>query len=612
MEEENENQQKMEEWVSDRKPHKIPVPTQYRQAAKILKQIVEEGKSFKELVYNNKHIKTGSTVALLTKIQANEIQLEQIMAKTDILQNIPNIFLAKILVAELIFGRGQLNGHSKPVECVLSNHDKLKEALAELGENPNQQSKLQQYKEMGKRNKKSKLNVVADANDEESSQSDNTTNNQEDNDALIPYHTKQASFALLFLLFFSVLMFTLPFLAFYGTQMLLRDYFHIDGFQNTCCDIFLTKKNFSFIFLSVPRYIRLNTILIKKTEAKEYLEREGWRLIESSFETYDDFLEAVKNLDDENYLKDFHIKNLFVFPSSSRKYWATNPLVQEGKFLLQDKASCLPAVLLDPPHKSTVIDMCAAPGTKTTHLASIMKNKGKIYAIEMNVKRYQTLLEMVEGTGATIIQPINKDVLEVKDEDVPKAEYILLDPSCSGSGMLNRFESEVRNKDAGRLFKLAGLQHKLLIHAMTSFPNVVRIVYSTCSIYTEENEEVVLSVLRKVSDFKLVDAGNLIDSKWKNFGSEKVYPGLGSKVLYARTSDDLSNGFFVSVFERCQEGEVNEFYAQKQENIKSQKKNEGNPLKRKKDNQEVTEENSVSEVEVKKPKKKWKNKGYNQ
>ena len=66
--------------------------------------------------------------------------------KTEILQKIPNTFLAKILVAELMFGRGQLNGRSKPVECVLSHHEQLKEALAELGEAPNQQTKLQQFK----------------------------------------------------------------------------------------------------------------------------------------------------------------------------------------------------------------------------------------------------------------------------------------------------------------------------------------------------------------------------------------------------------------------------------------------------------------------------------
>lgn len=368
--------------------------------------------------------------------------------------------------------------------------------------------------------------------------------------------------------------------------------------------------------------------MIKKSEAKEYLEREGWRLTENTFETYEQFLEAVKNLDDESYLADFHIKSLYVFPASSRKYWATNEMVQEGKFLLQDKASCLPTFLLDPPHKSTVLDMCSAPGklivvqlqkvihsllllgTKTTHLAALMKNKGKIYAVEMSPKRYEILVEMVEGTGSTIVQTMNRDVLEIKDEDVPKVEYILLDPSCSGSGMLNRFESEVRNKDSGRLFKLAGLQHKLLTHAMTSFPNVRKIVYSTCSIYPEENEEVVLSVLRKVPDFKLVHAGELLDGKWINFGSEKVYPGLGDRVLYARTADDLSNGFFVCVLERCDEGESNEFYLQKQGNIQKHKQIDQKGEKRKVNAETNGEENA--DDPPKKQKKKWINKGYNQ
>ena len=73
----------------------------------------------------------------------------------------------------------------------------------------------------------------------------------------------------------------------------------------------------------------------------EYLEREGWKLVENTFEGYDEFLEAVKNLDDESYLNDFHIKNILVFPPSSRKYWAQNELVYEGKILLQDKVKLL-------------------------------------------------------------------------------------------------------------------------------------------------------------------------------------------------------------------------------------------------------------------------------
>lgn len=84
-------------------------------------------------------------MALLNKIQANESQLEKILAKTEILKEPLNPFLCKILVAELLYGRKMLNGQSKPVQCVLGYQDKLTEALSEFGESLNQQ-KVIQYK----------------------------------------------------------------------------------------------------------------------------------------------------------------------------------------------------------------------------------------------------------------------------------------------------------------------------------------------------------------------------------------------------------------------------------------------------------------------------------
>lgn len=77
------------------------------------------------------------------------------------------------------------------------------------------------------------------------------------------------------------------------------------------------------------------------------------------------------------------------------------------------------------------------------------------------------------------------------DKDAPGVEYIVVDPSCSGSGMQNRLSvTGSDEKDSDRLQKLGGLQIKILSHAMTNFPNVKRIAYSTCSLYEEENEEV--------------------------------------------------------------------------------------------------------------------------
>lgn len=75
------------------------------------------------------------------------------------------------------------------------------------------------------------------------------------------------------------------------------------------------------------------------------------------------------------------------------------------------QASCLPVTLLDPPKGSTVLDMCAAPGMKTTHLAAHIRNKGKIYAVERDERRYKTLSEFVDGTKSSSVTAIQLDAL---------------------------------------------------------------------------------------------------------------------------------------------------------------------------------------------------------
>lgn len=109
-----------------------------------------------------------------------------------------------------------------------------------------------------------------------------------------------------------------------------------------------------------------------------------------------------------------------------------------------------------------------------------------------------------------------------------------------------------------RLEKLAGFQIKILKTALRSFPKAKRIVYSTCSLYTQENEEVVKEVLASNTKFKLVPADKFLAAPWNSFGSSK-YGDIGKYCLYSKPEKDHTNGFFVAVFEKLEEGEENPF-----------------------------------------------------
>lgn len=190
-------------------------------------------------------------------------------------------------------------------------------------------------------------------------------------------------------------------------------------------------------------------------------------------------------------------------------------------------------------------------------------------------------------------------------------------------------EPDANHSQSDRLFKLAGLQYKLLVHAMTAFPSVQRIVYSTCSINVEENEEVVLGALKKCGNFKLLNALDFLDGKWKTTGS-KEYKDLGEKCLSAKTEEDLTIGFFIAVLEKCsEEEEFNQFYLAKNNRntnksqetqvaesgeLNEESSSRGNAEekslkkdKKRKQEKQIPEESIDTAEGVKKKKKKWRN-----
>ncbi|CAN6277981.1 unnamed protein product [Urochloa humidicola] len=281
---------------------------------------------------------------------------------------------------------------------------------------------------------------------------------------------------------------------------------------------------------SKPRFLRVNTL---KTSTESVVEE----------------LSKIHMVNNDDMVPD-----MLVLPPGTDLH--SHPLVTNGKVFLQGKASCMVAVTLCPKPGWKVIDACAAPGNKTVHLAALMKGEGSIIACELNKERAKTLQHTVRRSGANNIQTVNGDFLGIDSNDpsYAKVRAILLDPSCSGSGIsterldhLLPSHSRDDQDDAStssRVMKLSAFQKKALSHAL-SFPSVERVVYSTCSIHQAENEDVVNAVLPLATSlgFKLATPF----PEWHRRGLP-VFEG--SEHLLRTDPEDGLEGFFIALFVR--------------------------------------------------------------
>uniref|UniRef100_A0A8C6UH69 NOP2/Sun RNA methyltransferase 5 n=1 Tax=Neogobius melanostomus TaxID=47308 RepID=A0A8C6UH69_9GOBI len=288
----------------------------------------------------------------------------------------------------------------------------------------------------------------------------------------------------------------------------------------------------------LPRYVRVNTLKTSVEDAVDYLKREGF-MYQGRARTLDDL-----KLKGKTFVQDMHIPEILAF--YPKKDFHDHFLYKAGHFILQDKASCLPAHVLDPPPGSVVLDACAAPGNKTSHLAALMKNKGRLLAFDLDAKRLSTMSTLLLRAGVTCHQLNHQDFLKV-DPQAPEhreVEYILLDPSCSGSGMVCLREDS--DTDEARLTSLASFQLKCLNHAL-SFPRLSRLVYSTCSVHRQENEDVVSACLQQNSLFRLVP----VLPQWPERGLQPL-----SQCLRASPSSTRTHGFFVALLQRRTEADA--------------------------------------------------------
>lgn len=198
--------------------------------------------------------------------------------------------------------------------------------------------------------------------------------------------------------------------------------------------------------------------------------------------------------------KNFVLKNI---PWTRTGYWVEGgqyPLGATleylmGYYYVQSAASMIPPIVLNPSPRDTVLDMCAAPGGKTCHLADLMENKGVIVAVEKSRDRIRALRSNINRLGVRNVLMVRMDVLKLATKFRERFDKVLLDAPCSGEGLLAINHSRRTCRSLDDIFKMQKLQVELLRTAIKLVLNGGTIVYSTCSIAPEENEFVVNQVL---------------------------------------------------------------------------------------------------------------------
>ena len=173
-----------------------------------------------------------------------------------------------------------------------------------------------------------------------------------------------------------------------------------------------------------------------------------------------------------------------------------------GMLYIQELVQAVPVLVLDPRPHEIILDLCAAPGGKTTHIAAMMQSSGTLIANEPNGRRQQGLLANLNRLGA-----INVAITEYDGESFPMSvpfDRILVDAPCSAEGTLRKERSLRLGAAPSAIRRLAALQRRLIVRAYDLLRPGGVLVYSTCTFAPEENEQTVSHLLSERPDARLV------------------------------------------------------------------------------------------------------------
>ena len=197
------------------------------------------------------------------------------------------------------------------------------------------------------------------------------------------------------------------------------------------------------------------------------------------------------NIEYENVSWD---ENVFILKNASKKDIEELEIYKNGHIYMQSLSSMLPPIILEPKPNEDILDMCAAPGGKTTQMAAISNNNAHITACEMNSIRLERLKYNIEKQGATCIYAMQKDARNI--DDFFSFDKILLDAPCSGSGTLNVNDTNIQKNFTMKLINKSTVsQLALLKKALKILKPGKEMIYSTCSILACENEDLVTKAI---------------------------------------------------------------------------------------------------------------------
>lgn len=217
---------------------------------------------------------------------------------------------------------------------------------------------------------------------------------------------------------------------------------------------------------------------------------------------------------------------------------ASTEAYKQGLLTVQDESSMLPALALQAEAGMKVLDMCAAPGGKTTHIAERMKDDGEVQAHDLHPHKLRLIEQNAKRLGLTSIQTHSGDSRELLSTYEPRSfDRVLVDAPCSGLGVIRRKPEIKYKKTLQDIENLASIQKDLLQVASQLVKKGGRLVYSTCTIDKTENQEIVEWFLNEQADFELVPLDIIGDKTDRDF--VQVLPHQYE-----------SDGFFVAALQR--------------------------------------------------------------